>query len=422
MLSIFPSSLATPSAAQSIAAAMVRLMLAEPFYGHYFTVMQKREVQPASEDAALSSAPVMQLVLEPQGELALCYQASLWQALTAHQQVGALKQQALHLLLGHLWRRHLYADLACFDLAAELVAVQYLKPEQLADDAVTLVQVNTMRMAAGLAELPSFAGVDDYYQALLLWRPQLNDAQFASLFSAAIAQHQSWQSVALQGEAMVQLAQSQWQQHLLQAAHRIGGLGCGALPQQVKALIEAAQLRMQAQINWRRLLRLFANSARKTMLKNTLRRPSKRYGTVPGIQVKARQHLLVAVDTSGSVSEAQLACFFDEIYWIWRAGAEITVVECDVQITRQFTYRGQAITEVSGRGGTDFNAPITLANQLRVDALIYFTDGLAEVPTVAPRMPLLWLLHSGQMNAQHSSVDMTYSALSSCGRVLVMQG
>lgn len=75
-------------------------------------------------------------------------------------------------------------------------------------------------------------------------------------------------------------------------------------------------------------------------------------------------------------------------------GAELTIVECDDQIRNQYPYRGQQILEVSGRGGTRFDAPIRLANESRMDGMIYLTDGFGPVPEVAPRIPLLWLISS----------------------------
>lgn len=391
---------------------MVRLMLAEPFYGHYLTVMNKVIAAPECGDQALC------LTWQEDGELVLRCQPEQWMQLTKLQQQGALKHEALHLVLGHVWRRHHYYDLVIFDCAADLVVNQYLRQEQICPPMVTLASINAWLSTLGLPPIDPFLGVDDYYQALLPLRSQLVQSMpelghNPTSPGSGRLWHQSWQAISQQGDAILKLQQSQWQQHALNAAHRMGEVGCGDLPQELREQLAEIEARMKAQINWRRLLRLFAHNARKTKLKNTLRRPSKRYGTVPGIQVQPLQRILVAVDTSGSVSATQLSQFFDEIYWIWRTGAEIIIVECDVDIQCQYHYRGEPISEVSGRGGTDFNAPIKLANQLRVDALIYFTDGEAAAPIEHPRMPLLWLLH----NPAHDRVT---ANLAPSGRVLTM--
>jgi len=67
------------------------------------------------------------------------------------------------------------------------------------------------------------------------------------------------------------------------------------------------------------VLRLFAESSAKTQIKNTIRRPSKRYGTTPGILVRNKQKILVAVDTSGSIRGNELDLFFKEIIHFGRA-------------------------------------------------------------------------------------------------------
>jgi predicted metal-dependent peptidase len=146
-------------------------------------------------------------------------------------------------------------------------------------------------------------------------------------------------------------------------------------------------------VDWRRVVKLFSESSSKTKVKNTMKRPSKRFGTVPGIKIKKLKKLLIAVDTSGSVEKQDFEVFFGEIYHLWRQGAEIKVVECDMVIQREYDYRGKTPDFVLGRGGTDFNEPIRFANRVfQPDGLIYFTDGFARKPEIAPRCPLLWVI------------------------------
>ncbi len=145
------------------------------------------------------------------------------------------------------------------------------------------------------------------------------------------------------------------------------------------------------------MLRIFTASSSRTRLRNTIRRPSKRYGTTPGIKIQAKQKILVAVDTSGSVNQNELKEFFGELYYIWKQGAEIYVVECDTIIHNHYLYKGTPPEVVSGRGGTNFDAPIVFANEEYMpDAIVYFTDGYAPAPTVVSRRPILWMVtHQG---------------------------
>jgi predicted metal-dependent peptidase len=170
----------------------------------------------------------------------------------------------------------------------------------------------------------------------------------------------------------------------------------GNLPWGIKSYLKQFQEVAGVTLDWRRVLRLFSATSSKTYLKNTIKRVSKRYGTVPGIKVKHKNKLLVALDTSGSTSTNDHSRFFQEVHHIYRQGAEIMIVECDTHIQKQYLYGGQPPAYVSGRGGTNFEAPIIFANETyEPDAIIYFTDGFAAEPRTVPRMPILWVITSG---------------------------
>jgi predicted metal-dependent peptidase len=157
-------------------------------------------------------------------------------------------------------------------------------------------------------------------------------------------------------------------------------------------------------VNWRRILKLFANSSSRTKVRNTLRRPSKRYGTNPGIQVKKKQKVLIAIDTSGSIQMDELKEFFNEVYHIWKQGAQVKVVECDTIIHQTYNYRGKTPEKVSGGGGTAFEAPIKYANEeYRPDALVYFTDGYGSNPNIKSNCPILWLLSKNGSDVSYIS-------------------
>lgn len=389
-------------------------MLSEPFYGHYLASLQKQILTNGD-----TNSPIIKLFLEPVLEIRLhgacdvelvCHLAH-WQTLNPQQQVGALKHEALHLVLGHLFQRGNYADKSRFDLAADLVVNQYLAVDQRHPHSVTLEGVNQYLDMQGQPRLEPLREVDYYYRVLV--SQQLESLGFSGQ-QLSQSQHQSWGTFSDQTQAQQGLLDQQLAGKLENAAQRTELCNAiGNLPAAIVAILEQVRLSRNPVLNWRRALRLFANSSRRTSVKNTLRRPSKRYGTTPGIKIQPHQRLLVAVDTSASVDDEQLQLFFEEVHHIWRAGAEITVVECDTEIKRQYLYRGSAPSTVTGRGGTHFDEPIIVANQQRFDGTIYFTDGEALAPTVKPRKPLLWLIHNSQ-----STKDFDY--LQHSGRVIPM--
>ncbi len=382
-------------------------MLKEPFYGHYLSSFHK-----ATQQHSDTNPPLLEIKPIGNSDIQISYCHQQWQTLSDDLALGALKHEALHLVLGHVFLRSAYSDSARFDLAADLVVNQYLSAEQLAPDAVSLAAVNHWLEALGRASLEANRELDYYYQAL---PPSSQQPQCPGVGQSGQG-HGSWNRLSTQSQAQQSLVRQQLESKLLQSAQRTevsNAQSRGLLPAMVLAAVEEALSRRRPVVNWRRLLRLFAASAQRTFVKNTLRRPSKRYGTTPGTKIQPHQHILVAVDTSASVDDQQLQIFFEEMHHIWRAGAQLTVVECDTKINRQYAYQGKPPEAVVGRGGTDFNAAIDTANRLRVDATIYFTDGEAPAPEVRPRAPLLWLIHGLR------SVDNAHS-LSHCGRVIPM--
>ncbi len=210
-----------------------------------------------------------------------------------------------------------------------------------------------------------------------------------------LEQHKFWNDFEKLSSAEQKMIEAAVNESIVNSVSRIKSRDYGKLPGGLQQYINLLMDALKPNINWRRILRIFTASSSRTRLKNTIRRPSKRYGTTPGIKIQSKQKILIAIDTSGSVNNEELREFFGEIYYIWKQGAEIYIVECDTHIHNQYNYNGRPPEVISGRGGTDFNAPIQFANDIfQPDALIYFTDGFAAAPTVYCRKPILWMITS----------------------------
>jgi predicted metal-dependent peptidase len=102
------------------------------------------------------------------------------------------------------------------------------------------------------------------------------------------------------------------------------------------------------------------------------------FNTGPALKIKQKKRTLVAIDTSGSVSNDDLIEFFNEIYHIYKSGTYVDIIECDAKIQRVYEYKGQREEiEVQGRGGTDFEPVMQYLAEHRNEYanLIYLTDG-----------------------------------------------
>jgi predicted metal-dependent peptidase len=186
-----------------------------------------------------------------------------------------------------------------------------------------------------------------------------------------------------------------WQQYLAgaaQQAQQAGKLG-GAMARMVDAWLEP-------KLPWRTLLaQHFFERARNDY---NYMRPSRREGEMILPSLKSAQcDLVVAIDTSGSIGEAELSEFLSEINAIKGAlPVRITLLACDVELAGDCPWVYEPWEEIrlpraiSGGGGTDF-APVFAwveRENLRPDALIYFTDADATFPERAPPYPAIWLV------------------------------
>ncbi|MFK7903549.1 MAG: VWA-like domain-containing protein [Chitinophagales bacterium] len=412
----------------------IQLLLKEPFYGHFFTGIL-REVSEKVNTAAVGMVHSQMVKLY--------INEKFWtEALTTPDfRYGVLKHEILHIVLKHILITKDFSNHQLFNIAADIVVNQYIERHQLIEGVVLLELFSDLNMEV-------HKDVKYYYDILYkVWQnyqqkiststtPKANNScesgnstsnssnnnkkhqqpprassnhpqnsQQSNLTpsekalrdymqgdNSHLGQHDLWwDEIGKMSAAERKILEGYINDVLKNTVNRVKNRS--ALPAGLQQYIDLTLKSLEPQVNWRRVLRIFAASSTRTYLKNTIRRPSKRYGTTPGIKVKNRQKLLVAIDTSGSVNNDELRVFFSELYHIWRQGAEIFVVECDAAIHNKYLYRGTPPDHISGRGGTDFNAPIEYANtEYQPDAIVYFTDGYAPIPTIKNRNPILWMI------------------------------
>ena len=120
---------------------------------------------------------------------------------------------------------------------------------------------------------------------------------------------------------------------------------------------------------------------------------NRRYYDNPGLKVKMKQHVLLAIDTSGSVSDEEVKEFMNEMYHIHKSGTEVTVIQCDTTIRSIEPYKGDLKINIHGRGGTSFDPVLEYLNEniKKYSSLIYFTDGECST-SVNPKARTLWVL------------------------------
>lgn len=166
-------------------------------------------------------------------------------------------------------------------------------------------------------------------------------------------------------------------------------------------IIDSIIASTKVKIDYRRVLRLFRTEVISSKRRLTRMRPSRRFDfDYMGSVHQLTSRLLIAVDTSDSVSNDMLSDFFGIVNRFFKYGIEtIDVVMFDTEINGETISLKKAMKDglkIIGRGGTDFQCVIDYAAQskTRYQGLIILTDGDAPTPTLPPffRVPILWAL------------------------------
>jgi len=168
----------------------------------------------------------------------------------------------------------------------------------------------------------------------------------------------------------------------------------GNIPGEMKGIIKIKEI-IPPKFNWKNYLRRFTGISTKIFTKKIRRKENTKFPDMPGMKVKMKQKLMLAIDTSGSVCDDEVREFMNEMHHIYKTGVDITLVQCDTYIRDISEYKGKYDLKLHGRGGTDFTPVIKYFNEnTSYTSLVYFTDGEAST-SVSPRAKVLWV-HSEQ--------------------------
>lgn len=294
-----------------------------------------------------------------------------------------------------------FADKKLFNIAADIEINQYIDAEYLPPGALLPTSFSDLT-------LPLKAGTKVYYELLSQAKSELINKLKAAIASGeSTVEHESkehdvpnhqWEDFQNLNEAEKKLIASQAENHLREV-YEATLKSCGSVPGEIKDILSKLEP-LPEKFNWKAYLRRFVGRSNIIYTKKLKRKFNKRFEENPGLKIKKKNHILVAVDTSGSVSKKELEEFFNEIYHIHKTGVEVTVVQCDSAISDISKYKPGLDIKIHGRGGTSFEPVIDYydGNVHKYTALIYFTDGEASRPST-PKGNVLWVISAqSEMN------------------------
>lgn len=170
-------------------------------------------------------------------------------------------------------------------------------------------------------------------------------------------------------------------------------------------------------LSWQAILKKYVGTItankRKTRMRLNRRQPE-RFDLSGSVDDKVLK-IVVAIDTSGSMSDSMIGQVMNEIFAILaKRKHDITVIECDAEVRRVYNAKTPADIrkKVAGRGGTWFSPVIDYVNKdkyFRDALLIYFTDGYGEREIPKPRTYRnIWVVID---NARHLSLKEPYGTV-----------
>ena len=412
--------------ARSLSKISKELMLKEPYYG-FFLIMLNKVWRKDIPTAGVSKHNI---------NYQLAINEDFWNRLSELHRMGLLKHELLHIAFGHLTMYFKFSDKKRANVAMDMEINQYIQQGWLPGDDMTgedykalvdatkarvtqALEDETMTKEEALAEFDALpprgvmfadyadqgwdakAGCRYYYEKLTEAQDkkdkegttgsQALDDLLDNMENGDIPDHSTWEEFEGMSDAEKKLIDKQVQKILKDAKEQTVKKR-GTVPGEIEALIVIDEI-TKAKFDWRGYLRRFTGTSTKIFTKKIRRKENRRYEDNPGLKIKMRQHMLLAIDTSGSVSDSELLEFMNEIHHIYKAGVDITIVQCDTSIRSIEPYKGKNDLKVHGRGGTEFDPVLDYynANLKKYTSLVYFTDGECYT-RVKPRSRVLWVL------------------------------
>jgi len=373
---------------ETLAKTTKELMFTEPFYGLLLVSLNKKWV-PSIRTAQVSTTNVnFDLSINP----------TFWESLSPLHRKGLLKHELMHMAFFHLTDYSHLKDKILANYAMDIEINQYIDPTWLPEGALGLDSFPELN-------LEPQKGTKYYYDKLQtlpedvknILRSAVGDGSLTVELpdgSTITLSNHDWEEITSLDEGTKKVMRDQMGGMLKTISETVAKTR-GTVPGELAEIIEALYNVPEPKFDWKGYIRRFAGKSIKVYTKKSRRKLSKRYEDNPGLKIKQKKHILVAIDTSGSVNKSELIEFMHEIHHLNKTGHEVTIIQCDIAISHVGKYKPGEEFKIHGRGGTSFQPVIDYYNEhiRTLSCLIYFTDGECTPPHGA-KGDILWVLSS----------------------------
>lgn len=322
----------------------------------------------------------------------LFYNPVYIESLSLRQTIGLLAHEIMHPALGHTWRQDSRENkrwnVACdYTINRNLIEAGFTLPDKALDD-------------------PIYRGMsaEEIYNLL----PEDNKDQGQGQDGQGEQGEQGPQGQQGQGQpgqdpgmcgAVIpgdkeksQEQKARWKASVSQAAQVARGTLPGGIEHQIKDALNP-------ELPWATILRDFVEKTARNDY--SWSKPNPRYSRsriiLPSLISEELPELVIAIDTSCSITDKQLAHFETEASAILGTyNTKIRVLWCDTEVAKEEEYASQNLPlklKHEGGGGTKFEPVFDWVEKFGYTpaALIYFTDMDGSFPDEAPTYPVLWV-------------------------------
>lgn len=363
----------------TVSKACKELIIVQPFYGLFLLNLNKKFTK-----------DVPTLAVAPNGiNISLLINEDFWNSLDDKAQLAVLTHEVIHLCFLHLQMQTEFEDKEIFNYAADTEVNCYI--DNLPEGCIT---VQSLNKELGL-DLKERQGTKEYYKALIDIKNKYISKAEEFLKNHPLDNHETWKEFDQLSDPVKKLIENQLKAKLKETEEAVQK-HAGNIPGELSEILKAIKDK-PAVFNWKKYFRRLIGNSIDSEVLLTRMRPSKRFPNAKGIRLKRKPNILVGVDTSGSVSKAELAEFFSEINYIYKSGVKVTVVECDTEIRNIFEYKGSQNIEINGRGGTELKPVIEYYNSHKeYSVCVMFTDGYLFSFNLPKCNNLIWVIsHNG---------------------------
>lgn len=361
--------------------AFKKLLIENPFYGLFLLGLSK-VIDKSTETACVRKRGInCELVINP----------DYWETQDDIQQLNLLQHEVYHIVFQHMFMAPFFKNPDILNIAADCEVDSYLTN---LDD--TWIVPSMFNAAPKL-------GSKVYYDIITKQFPNSSQNNNNAFLPNTKDDHSNWGKEFQEcSEAEQQLIKNQINSQIKEAAEQTKKMR-GVIPGELQEIIDKLLTPKPRIFDWKAYFRRMLGSIYDVNIKKTRRKESIRFPGAAGIKHKKKVSILVAVDTSGSVNNKELNEFFNEITHIYKAGARITILECDSKIAANYEYNGTWTGKIHGRGGTDFQPAIDYYRKHIRDyaALVYFTDGECTIPLNVPRDTIWIITSAGNHNQKY---------------------